>query len=661
MANEANTKSEFHDVYEINDTAWRRFNEQACLDNDFALKAQHSYDEMERADRQGRVLHTIDKIGRQINLLHGYEIRNQHILKIGPQGNYDASEDMACNQHTGVIMSNMARQGGYDVLSESFRWGILSQGHNLIEQWLDRNGIIQFGRLGWNMFLLDAGLTKDDLSDCDDILTGQWISTEKAKMLVPTRASKIEEVKPLTHTSRWPFQGTPTMMNKAGKRMFEQWWHRTTEEVDVVQHRLNGRKVTFEEFVREDAGGDINLANHALENLRMENGAPLLVKFRDIKDKIKLTIFIDDELLWEGTNPLKMRDYNYTWIHGLWCPESPRTELKLQSFVRGLRDPQIMYNRKINQAMDIIESQIQGVRIVRSKHLMNWKDAYKSGQGVTLQVKETAPDEVLLKEIFSQIPASEVPQSVFTMLSIIDKDEEQAGGLSADILGTDERDVEVSGVLQAFRTGQALTGQGWMFQSLRIAKRDFGRKHVQIVQLNYDQTRVRQIINEDPVPGFYNEDLVRFDCAPTEGTNTDSQRNMFYQEIKDLLRLFPDIFAGIINADMIVENAPMQFSVRMKQAIRQAQQRKQQLQQTQIQSQQLTDQLTQGLTKVQISQAIENIADAQAKRSEIPLNRMKTLAQAQKLQADPIVALIKEEVKLQIAQDKQKQLTGSQN
>ncbi|KKL70001.1 hypothetical protein LCGC14_2109260, partial [marine sediment metagenome] len=102
MPNDVTTKSEFHDVYEINSTGWQLFNEQACLDNDFALKAQHSYDDMERADRQGRILHTIDKIGRQVNLLHGYEIRNRHILKIGPQGGFDAVEDQVCSQITGV-------------------------------------------------------------------------------------------------------------------------------------------------------------------------------------------------------------------------------------------------------------------------------------------------------------------------------------------------------------------------------------------------------------------------------------------------------------------------------------------------------------------------------------------------------------------------------
>jgi hypothetical protein len=658
MPNDETTKSEFADAYELNQTAWNPFLEQACLDNDFALKAQHSYEDMEKADRQGRILHTIDKIGRQINLLHGYEIRNRHILKIGPQGNYDENEDQACNQHTGVLMSLMARHGGYNILSDAFRWGILSQGSNLIESWRDRDGLIQYGRLGYNQFLLDHGLTKDDLSDCGDIITGQWISSDKAKVLIPTAADDIDGITPLTHSSHWPFQGSPTMANKAGKRLYEQWWKREAEEISTVQHRFTGQKMTFKEFAKQNAGGDEKLANRFIKEFLHPSGAPMLVKFRDIKDKITLKIFVDEELVWTGDNPMKIRDYNYTWVHGMWCPECPRTELKLQSFIRGQRDPQIMYNRKINQAMDIIESQIQGIRMVRSKHLLNWEDAYKSGQGITLQVDGDAPDQMSLKELFAQFPASEVPQSVFTMLALIDKDSVESGGLNQEIFGTDDKDVEVSGVLHAYRTAKALTGQGWMFQNLLSSKRDFGRKQVQMVQLNYDQTRIRKIINEDPVPGFYSEDLTRFDCNPVEGLLTDSQQSMYYQELKSLLKEFPDEFRGIITAEMLVKSSVMQFKLPTLRAIQAAMKQRSQAQQIAMKSQQLTDQLTQGLTAVQIAQARENVADAEVKRSEIPLNRAKTITEINKNQLDPIVALVKEQVRLQIAQEKQKQLTG---
>ncbi len=652
MPNDESTKSEFHDVYEINDTAWRRFNEQAQLDLDYYLKAQHSHDDMERADRQGRILHTIDKIGRQVNLLHGYEIRNRHILKIGPQGGFDEQEDQACTQHTGVTMSLMNRHGGYDIFSDAFKWGTLVQGSNLIEKWRDRDGLIQFGRLGWNQFLLDHGLTKDDLSDCGDILTGQWTSTDKVKMLVPTRADEIERIKPLTHTSRWPFQGTPAMMNKAGRRMFEQWWHRTTEEVSVVQHRFTGQKMTFKQFARENAGGDKKLANKFIENFKSPNGVPMLVKFRDIKDKIRLTIFLDDEFLWEGDNPMKLRDFNYTWVHGQWCPECPRTELKLQGFVRGQRDPQRMQNRQVNQAMDIIESQVQGLRMVRDKFLVNPEDSYKSGQGIVLHVNDTG-EGVPFDDIFRQIKSSEVPQSIFQMIALIDKAQTESGGLNEEIFGTDDKNIEISGVLHQFRTAKALTGQSWMFQTLLTAKKNFGRGLVQTVQLNYDPKLIQEILNEQPVQGFYDDNLTRFDCNPVEGVDTDSQRNMFYLELKSLLKEFPEMFAGIITPEMLVKTAPMQFTNVMLKAITAAQQQKKQMNQM-VQRQQLVgEQLTQELTKVQTSQAHENIADAAAKRSEIPLNRMKTLAQAQKASAEPTLAIIKEMVRLQIAQEKQ--------
>ena len=664
MPNDESTKSEYQDVWQINDNAWDPFNQQACLDNDYYLKAQHSHEEVERANQQGRILHTIDKIGRQVNLVHGYEIRNRHILKIGPQGNFDAAEDQACNQHTGVIMSQMAGRGGYDVLSDAFKWGTLVQGSNLIEQWRDRDGLIQYGRLGWNQFLLDANLTKTDLSDCSDILTGQWITVDKAKMLVPTMADEIEKILPLTHTPRWRFQGTPSLMNKAGLRMFEQWWHRTTEEVDVVQHRFTGQKMTFDRFVQENANGDRKLANQIVANFRATNGTPFLVKFREVKDKIELKIILDDELLWQGDNPMGIRDYNYSWMHGNWCPESPRPEIKLQSFVRGQRDPQRMQNRQVNQAMDIIESQVQGLRMVRSKYLMNPEDAMKAGQAVTLFTNDEAPDELSLENIFRQFKSSEVPASIFQMIQMIDKAQTESGGLNAEIFGTDDKD-DVSGVLHEYRTGKALTAQAWMFQNNTTAKRDMGRKQVQMVQVNYSPDIVRKMINEQPVPGFYDDDLTRFDCVPTEGLLTDSQVNMFYQELKSLLKDFPEMFTGIITPEMLVTASPMQFKGQMLQAIKAASQRKQQLTQSQIQSQKTTDQLTQALTAVQVSQAQENIVDAQLKRSEIPLNRAKTISEINKNQAGPIVNVIKEQVKLAIAQEKadaeQKRLQEAQN
>lgn len=648
MADGVKRKSEFDDVYERLSTAWHDFNVQACLDLDFFLRAQYDEDDRDRADEQNRILYTFDKINRQVNLLHGYEIRNRHILKIGPVGNYETQEDEACNQHTGVVMSVMSRHSGYDTLSKAFKWGTLVQGSNLIEQWRDREGNIQFGRLGFNQFLIDDGITKDDLSDCQDILTGQWISAEKAKMLVPTRAGKINKIAPLTSSRRWEFQAQPAMQNKGKKRLYEQWWHRETEEVDMVQSRATGEKMTFEQFAQQYANSDKELAQALIDNNIGPNGIPVLVKFRETKDKIRLTIFIDDEFVWEGDNPLGIRDFNYTWVHGSFCPEATQSALKIQSFVRGIRDPQRALNRRVNQIIDLIETTLQGIRITRHKYLMNPEDTFKTGQGVNLMLKDDAPDEMTLTEMFRQIPGAEVPQSLFAALEMVDKAETEIGGLNQEIFGEDDKNKEISGVLHAYRTGKALTGQAWMFQDFRASKRDLGRKQVQIVQMNYPPQRIQKILNQTPVPGFYDDDVIRFDCSPTEGFLTDSQQNMYYQELKELKKEFPEE-GRAITLEMLVEASPTQYKNRTLQAIRQAQKAAQQAGQAQTKATQDAAQLTNALTAVQISQAQENIADAQEKRSQIPLNNAKTVTEINKNLASPLVDLIKEQVKLQVA------------
>ena len=649
--------SEYHDIYEVNSSAWHDFNVQACLDLDFALKAQHTQDEVDRADKQNRILYTFDKIGRQVNLLHGYEIRNRHILKIGPVGNFEAEEDEACNQHTGVVMSIMSRHSGYDTLSEAFKWGTLVEGHNLVEQWRDRDGLIQFGRLGYSQFLLGHNLTKTDLSDCPDILTGQWITSEKAKMLVPTKADEIDDITHLTSSQRWEFQAAPVQQNKAGLRLFEQWWHRETVEVPVVQNVNTGEKATIKEFkeqVLEQFGrNDRAFIRQLIREFRNPDGSQVFIKFREIQDKIRLTIFLDDVFLWEGDNPLGNKDYNYTWIHGNWCPEATQSGLKLQSFVRGIRDPQRALNRRVNQIIDIVESSIQGVRITRAKHLMNPEDTFKSGQGVNLFVDGKTADSIPLQEIFQQRPGNEVPQTLFAALEMVDKAETETGGLNQEIFGADDKDIP--GVLHKYRTGQALTGQAWMFQDYRASKRDLGRKLVQLVQLNYDPQKIQKILNQQPVQGFYDDDIMRFDCSPTEGLLTDSQQSMYYQELQELKVKFPDE-ARAITLKMLVEASPIQYKTKTLKAIEQAEQAAQQAGQAQAKLAEQNGQLTNALTAVQVSQAQENIADAQEKRSEIPLNRAKTMTEINKNVAAanreavaPLLELIKEQVKVELA------------
>ena len=71
MSKESDLKSDFEDAGDVNRAGWDLFNSQAQLDLDYYHRAQHTAEEVEKADGQDRILHTMDKIQRQVSLIEG--------------------------------------------------------------------------------------------------------------------------------------------------------------------------------------------------------------------------------------------------------------------------------------------------------------------------------------------------------------------------------------------------------------------------------------------------------------------------------------------------------------------------------------------------------------------------------------------------------------
>jgi len=635
-------RSDYSDIYDDCRSGWQNFNKEGSLDLDAYLDAQFSQDDYEDAKIKNRSLFNINKLKRQVRLIEGYEIKNRHILKITPIG----SEDNAvCSQMNGLIMNLMNFAGGYDILSDAFKWGSLVTGSNLMEVWRDRNGDLQFNRLGWNQFMLNPALTRGDLSDCPDILTGRWLPANKVKLLVPT--ADIDDTKPTRTNIRWENLGDQYLITNGKLRLYEEWWRRDTIYDKMVVNKRNGQEFSWQDFVNQNAYGDKDLAQRLISETKY-NGVPILSKYNKPKDVIKLTIFVDDHPVWDGENPLFIDDYNFVWLHGEFVPESNRDDLKLQGFVRTLRDPQMVRNKRINQAVDIIESQIQAGRIIRDKYLKNPEDAYKSGQAVVLHAHDDLPDSTSLQEVFHQFTGIEPGQGIFALMESLDKDTIDAGGLNEEIFGTEDRDQPA--ILSQFRTGQALTGQGGLFQGFRSAKKSLGLKLVKLIQANYAPSQVRRIINEEPSPDFYKADFSRYDCVPTEGLLTDTQQHLFYLELKQLRSEFPDAAQYITISDLI-ETLPIQFKDKLKEIIKQreqqAQQQQQQIQQIAMQDKQRMDMLQEAKIRSELATSQENIAEAEENRANAALDRVKTMATIRTLDSKPYMELARMALELE--------------
>lgn len=637
-------KSEMQEIYDDCSASWSEFNEEAMTNLDFYMSAQFGDTDQKNAIAHNRSLLVMNKIKRTINLISGYEQKNRHILKISPVGRED---DDVSRQLTSCVMQCMNYCDGYDYISDAFKYGNLVTGSNLLVLWRDRNGTLKLDRIGHTGFLLDSGITKTDLSDCSNILTGKWLPSDRIQMLLPTK----DIPKPTGKISaRWEELINPYTLKSDKMQMYEEWWHREVVYKPYLIHRLSGQEISFDDFKKKFANNDKNLANLIIESSKLPNGIPAITRFKKPLDQIKLDVYVDDEAVWSGINPLNIDDFPFIWMHGEFCAEHPRSNLRLQGMVQALRDPQVARNRRVNQAIDIIESTLQGHRMIRDKFFKNPERAYESGQGVVLHLDDNAPVEAPLDNFFRQFSGVEPGAGTLALMESLDKDTVDVSGLNDEIFGTDDKDIPA--ILSKFRTGQALTGQQGVFNDCRASKKRLGILMVKAIQSNYDPSRVSRMINENPLPNFYEPDLTRYDCMPVEGLLTDNQQSMFYEELKFLRMTFPDM-ASVITPIDLIKAAPIQFKKELLELISQRQKSQEQQAQVAMQNQERMNQLVEAQTRLGLSQTAENIEDAKAKRADTAFTRAKTAAEINKLQSEPVLNLLDRAIQLENIKEKQ--------
>lgn len=611
------------ELYQQAYTGWQNFLREAVTDMEVHLGAQFTAEEQAWAEANDRILYPFGKSARQVELLYGYEIRNRHMLKIGPIGR---SDDAACRQHTALLHWQMSAFNGYEELSRCFKWGSLVTGSNLFEFWRDREGQLRFGRRSFNTFLLDPGLSHADLSDCGYVIMGRWLDRDRVKGLLPEQADKIDNIPGISASARWSLSPQMLHSDRKDNMLFEELYRPTQEFEPYVVSRMTGTDTSVESLVAEarKSGLDERGVNYWIDNARLPNGIPMFSRFQKPITVIQLTLYVNNETVFDGPQPLKIDEYPFVWLHGEWMPECDRDELKLQSFTRGLRPTTRARNRRINQILDIIERQIQNVRLYREGSLVDKEDAYRSGQTHPIAIKAEAQGSLL--DHFAQLPAPEIPSGLFTICELLEREETQVKGLNEEIFGSDDKD-NVPGILAKFRTGQALTGQQGIFDSYREAKRQVGRKAVKLNQALMDERRVARIIEEIPDPAFYAPDFAKYDCTPIEAQLSETQQQDAFRQLVELCTVFPKI-AELVPPSMIVGMAPISFKPDFMQVLQGNEKQAQQMAMLAMRNQEIMNRLIESQTQV-------GIAKSKAEQAGTVLDNAKALTELAALAQQP--------------------------
>jgi hypothetical protein len=614
MATDNDTKKDFNEAYGQAIAGWGDFLKEAKTDFEFMCGDQWNSVEKQYLANQRRNALVFNRIRRVIKIITGYQRKNRLAFKIDPVGFED---DGTASQLSRVIMDVMRVGNGYHVMSDAFECGPCITGMNFVEAYVDKLGDIKFKRLPYNKCLPDPTFSERDLSDCNYFLRREYVTKEQAKMLVPGHDKEIDSLNP-GRDEKFP------CMTIANKRFaehllsYDEFWRRTTKKTKVLIDKMTGQEQVWQ-------GGQ-----KALDFVLSQY--PMITAIDRWIETTELHIFIQNELFYTGPDPFGLDEFRFVPLLGFWYPEVESDKLKLQGVVRSIRDPQSEFNKRISQEIDIIESQINTGYDAIEGTVVNPESLYQSGQGKVTWVKSEG-NPAGLDAIRKKQPV-DIPQGLFMLNQSIDKLLTEIPGINDELFGTEEKDI--AGVLSKMRQGAALTILQDLFDNYRLSKKLLGKKLIKLVQKNYQPQKIQRIINEQPVPQFYDPDLTRYDVSVQEGLLTDSQRQLYYEELKALQQMGAPIpFAAIVDA------APIQLKEHLKRHIQAAEQAQMQAAQGEQQMNQLTQQLMQ-------SQIAENLAQAQERRAEIQqniataaLNRAKTAAEIQKMTLEGLSTVAK--------------------
>jgi len=144
------------------------------------------------------------------------------------------------------------------------------------------------------------------------------------------------------------------------------------------------------------------------------------------------------------------------------------------------------------------------------------------------------------------------------------------------------------------------------------------------------------MINEMPVDGFYDPEVLQYDCTPTEGVLTESQQEQNYLELKELRSLYPDA-AGVITFSDIVEAAPIQARKQLLDRIKQREQQQAEAQKAAQEDQQRMNKLVEAETASKVARAQEDMQDTVESRQNTKLLNAKTQVELLNLQNEQVM------------------------
>jgi len=495
-------------------------------------------------------------------MISGWQRRNRKSTIVTPVENGDSDTS---DQFTKTLMWINNREGVLETVSEAFH-GSLVTGLNLLQVWVDYrsdpvSGSIRVDNCAHNTFLIDPYFRKKDLSDCNAIWKRTYLTRREVLSLLPDHHDMIMSL-PTADDRDGKFNYMPENYSVGTKNLlaYDEYYYKDMRKQKMLIDTISGETM---EWKSADKDALKEYLKYYPQVTVTESEIPT----------VRMSIVVQGKVMYDGPNTMGIDKYPFVPVFGYYNPQMADYSWRIQGVVRGLRDAQYLYNRRKVIELDILESQINSGIKYKVDALVNPKDAFVTGQGRSIALKDTAQ----MTDV-EQFVAPQIPPSMIQLSELLGREIQEISGVNEELLGsaTDDK----AGILSMLRQGAGLTTLQILFDQLDRSQKLLGGLMIDIIQSNFTPGKIEKIIEQEPTQQFYNKAFGKYDAAVEEGINTTTQRQMQFTQLMQLRE------AGInIPDDVILEATTLQNKNDLVKSITQQNKQAQEMEQMQLQIQ----------------------------------------------------------------------------
>jgi len=528
-------------------------------------------------------------------MITGYQRQHRKNFNyVGAEG----SDEQTIDQKNKLMTLVSNKESIHEQYSKSIELATIS-GMVLLQPYLDfsgddpAQGQLKLKIWEYNSFLVDPYFRMPDMSDAQFVWCQEYISKKEAEFRFP---DKVNQILPMAGTPQryGSFYFLPENYNMARNDLMvlSYVWYRWKRK----KKRLYSRKLNlFFDFAEDNNNIDLVMMG--------------ITDFEEVTVEVptwKLAVILNDQLIFQGNNPLGFDDCPFIPIFWNYDPHINQYDLRVRSLIRTMRDPQFLFNYKVITNNDIAAATINAGWKRKVGALANEDNLKKAGQGWDVIINDGYEMTDVEKIVPSAVPESDLALAQ-QMADLIFK----TSGIDLESW-SGQQDKQSSSLTLLIKQAANLMVFQKYFDQWDYSLKLLGDRFMQIVLNKWNAEKIKLYINEEPTPFFYSKVFNKYKVVVEESDLTPTQQNLQAQQMMEINERFG---REVFPPSMII---PKLNITGKGQIIPYLQQQEQQAQMMQQQAQQVQSMVEDAKIKELYSKATANIAMARERhgRSE---------------------------------------------